>query len=206
VWKLNNDSEWFEDHEIAHVTQGDVYADIPVQYVGFSASGRFRSSGQSKKPGLIGDAGLAVVLDYTCRIVSQPPGKVGYAHPFRRLAPVRPLADMISKKSGITANNARKIAASNGITGLSYVPLRPEWGLITDGEFGHCGVVLLYAAITVHQEVLDSSPRVGRLSEPAQRILAAKTMEMFGPMPVDPWQDEMAVDRSDSWASGVDSA
>jgi hypothetical protein len=52
----------------------------------------------------------------------------------------------------------------------------------------------------VTQEVLDSRPRVARLSEAAQRILIVALIAVFSPNDFDPLDADLAApDMSDGW-------
>lgn len=200
-YQLPEPEDWFDNsHAVEHVSQGDIYLNVPFDLHPRKPS-RWRPRGASKKPDLIKPSvGPVIVVTYTCRIVAQPPGTDGYSHPFRQVAPIRPLSTLLDRKRGLKDGIARRVVESNSIEGLCYVPILPEWNLEDSGPYEGHGVAQLYAMYAVTQSMLDDTERVARLSEAGQRIFAARAMSVVGPMNLDPWQAEMAPDRSDSWA------
>lgn len=201
--KLDEPDDYFDPtYAASHTAQGDVFDEVPFIVYGHPDED-FKASGARKRPSKVRpEVGLAVVLDYTCDIVAQPPGTVGYSHPFRLVAPVRPIRDLIGKKT-FSQNDGRKLRDENRIRGLAYLPLLPEWYEAQGDEWDGHAAILIYAATGVTQKVLDSCRRVARMSADAQRILMSKAASRFLPHAavLDPFQAELEPDRSDSWAA-----
>jgi hypothetical protein len=201
--RLNSGSQYFDDqYNVTHIAQGDIFANVP--HAVFGALGEPVKPRGARKRGLVKpDKGLAIVLPYTCQIVAQPPGTVGYSLPVVIVAPIRNLASLVDKKNGMKATEVRKIRDGNGVAAFSYMPLMPEWGYTgeEDGEFAGHGAVMLYAMHSVITTEFEKFDRVARLSEGAQRILMADAASLFMPNAAtpDPMMDELEPDRSDSW-------
>jgi hypothetical protein len=199
-----NDGEYYEDHKVAHVVQGDVFKDVPFAYAAAVRSTAPR--GQRKRFWLPGEpdfivppptTGYAIVCNYTCGIVAQPPGTPGYSHANRLVAPIMHLRTLA--EIGFAKKELRRVHEDGGVVGLMYLPW-PERDTANDEWKGHAAACLFRPA-AVDQELLDSRTRVKRLSERAQRELIARLVQTVAPFLPDP-EDAGFVppDRSDSWA------
>jgi len=208
--KLPADS-YYGDRPVRHSAQGDLYEDVP-HLVALGAEETGRSSGARKRPLPIWGRGrgtideprqsLAVVCNYTCTFVAQPPGTPGYSHPVRQIAPVVPLATLINKK-GMQRTEARRLRDVGMLSGILYVPRppnhRPDPETPTDDEFTPDDyAVCLWAISAVHQSVLDVRTRVARMTLPAQKILTAALITVVAPVTYDP-DDLEDPDMSSSW-------
>lgn len=192
------DDQYYEERDVEHAAQGDVYDNIPFAYETLTES-RFRSRGARKRPASVTPlTGLAVVCNYTCGFVAQPPGNPGYSHPFRLVAPILSLRTLRSQ--GMSANELRRIRDDGGVNGLMYLPLPPGVEEAEDDEWTGHAAACLYRMTTVTQTVLDERPRVARLSEAAQRILIVRLIQVVSPaLFEDPNVDQFRPDMSDSW-------
>jgi hypothetical protein len=128
-------------------------------------------------------------------------GTTGYSHPFRMIAPIRPIRDLIGKSFSV--NDGRKARDANVIRGVSYIPLQESWHERLGDEWDGHGAILIYAATGIMQSELEACTRVARLSSDAQRILMSKAASRFLPHAavLDPFQEDLEPDRSDSWAA-----
>lgn len=197
-----DDDAYYEDRPVTHTAQGDLYDRVPFAYATVPAVGD-RPRGARKRP--TDDLPVAtvaplettgVVCSYTCGFLAQPPGTEGYAHPFRTVAPILPLRDLL--RMGMKANELRKIREYGGVNGFMYLPVLGDDE--EDDEWRGAGAALLYRPTLVSQGLLDQRERVARLSEPAQRILIARLIQIFSPSLFDPSEPVLAPDMSDSWA------
>ncbi|MBI4728616.1 MAG: hypothetical protein HY775_03835 [Acidobacteria bacterium] len=198
------DDQYYVERAVEHAQQGDIYGDIPLSYsappVGLQdrAGKRRRPDRPAEAMTVVRTARWAVVCSYTCGFLAQPPGTRGYSHPYRLMAEITPLREIVGDQ-GITADQARGIARTGGAQGLMYVPL-PEADPTAD-EWRGAGVILLSMPSLVAQPLLDASRRVARMSEGAQRILMGRLFQTVGPYMPEPHDPSLAPDISDGWAS-----
>jgi hypothetical protein len=107
------------------------------------------------------------------------------------------------KALGVKPNELRKLKASGFIQGLMYLPQTEPMQVdepTEDEEFAGDAAALLYRPALVTQSLLDRRERVHRLSESAQRILIAATIQSVSPNRFDPFDPDLRPpDLSDSW-------
>ena len=201
-----SDDQYYVERAVEHAQQGDVYGDVPLSYAtlptGFDAR-----TGKRQRPDRPAEAITAVrrarwaaLCSYTCGFLAQPPGTRGYSHPYRLMAEITPLRDVVGEMA-LSIEQARGLVRSGGAQGLMYVPL-PEPDPIDD-EWTSAGVVLLYTPSLVTQPLLDVSKRVARMSEDAQRILMARLFQTVGPYMPEPHDPNLAPDLSDGWVAPI---
>lgn len=199
-----DDDRYFEDRVVEHSQQGDVYRDVVLTYAtppaGFEpqAGKRQRPAWKAEAVTASRRARWAVVCSYTCGFLAQPPGTRGYAHPFRLVAELRPIREVVGNP-GLTDEQARSVVRTGGVQGLMYAPLpEPEPDPVGD-EWHGAGVVVLYAPALVTQQLLDTCQRVVRMTEDAQRILIARLWQTVGPYMPEPNDTNLAPDLTDGW-------
>lgn len=198
------DDEYYAERAVAHAQQGDVYCDVPLAYSTLPSTPETQA-GKRRRPDrpaaamtVVRNARWAVVCSYTCGFLAQPPGTRGYSHPYRVIAEIAPLHDLVGPQ-GLNADQARAILRTGGAQGLMYVPL-PEPDR-TDDVWGGAGVILLYMPSLVTQPLLEASQRIARMSERAQRILMARLFQTVGPHLPEPSDPNLAPDLTDGWRS-----
>jgi hypothetical protein len=190
-------SQYYEDRPVPHTAQGDLYADVPVA-LAENPPERDRPRGGRKRPRPRREmVDYAVVCNYTCGFVAQPPGSKGYSHMYRLVAPVLPLEEVVGQL-GVTPSEARRLVSLRLVNGLMWLPPPPGCTSTGTGEFSDDWVAALYAMTAVHQERLDECTRVGRLSMPAQKILISGLIQVMSPNLYDP-TDTDDPDMSCSW-------
>ena len=204
---------YYEDRPVQHSAQGDLHVNVPSPVAVGSELTKARGARKRPlsflrpEPAIEGVSApiqpLAIVCTYTCGFVAQPPGQEGYSHPMRQMAPVVPLAELVNGR-GMQRTEARRLKEAGYLNGLLYVPKPPGYEPPepkTDQEFAVDDfVVCLYAITTVHQSVLDETPRVARLSTAADKLLVAALIAHFSPSLYDP-DDLEDPDMSCSWSS-----
>lgn len=138
-----------------------------------------------------------VVSSYTCGFVAQPPGTPGYSHPYRMVAPIIGLRELRAK--GMGNSELRRISDDGGVHGLMYVPdVRDDQ---IDDEWREHAAVLLYRPSLVTQALLDSRPRLARMSVDAVKILGVRLIQVVSPNLFDPLDENLAIpDLSDCWS------
>ncbi len=196
--------DYYEDRPVAHTAQGDLYEDVPFVYA-TAAQGEFRSRGSRTRPSETTETVIptppytviGIVCSYTCGFLAQPPGVEGYAHPFRLMAPVVLLREL--KSDGMKNGELRRIRDHGGANGFMYLPWPLEDPVVDEWQ-GHA-TVALYRPALVTQGLLDARRRVARLSQPAQRILGVRLIQVVSANLFDPTDENLAdPDLSDSWA------
>jgi hypothetical protein len=206
--KLAAEEYYDNDRPVQHTAQGDLHVGIPFTVATLGAEPS-EARGSRKRPALMEDVdgafaamtpliGLGVVCTYTCGFVAQPPGTNGYAHPYRQVAPVLPLRDL--KESKMPNGELRRIRDEGGTNGFMYLPLDNSEDERHDDEWSGHGAICLYFMTTVTQDLLDSRPRTGRLSQEAQRLLNQRLIQLFTPNFYDP-HSLAEPDISDSWGA-----
>jgi hypothetical protein len=147
-------------------------------------------------------AELAVVCNYTCGFVAQPPGTRGYSHANRLVAPVVPLSQLVS--AGVSKNDARRILSNGQINGVLRLPPPPGWEPAQgwkDDEFSGQLAACLFKVSSVDQQVLDARALVARLSVAGQRRLINAMIQVVSPYLFDPDDEDLQdPDMSNSWA------
>lgn len=207
--KLPDGQPYYADRDVEHTAQGDIYRDLSfvmASVVETTKPSGARKRGQSTESVLPSSITTGprpgIVLHYTCGITAQPTGTQGYSHHYRLVAPIVGLAEL--RAMGSSKNEVRSLEAGKTLYGLLYLPAEGIPLRDTSPPAGHEGdaAALLYAATTVHQDALDASERVARLTEAAQRLLIAQTMSLFSPSLYDPALLQ-APDMSDGWATPI---
>jgi hypothetical protein len=210
------DDEYWQDRPVPHVAQGDLFEDLSGAIVvptppPSSVAGR----GQRKRPQQPGGVSAGVpddqaavllppsswglICNYTCGFLAQPGNLRTYAHPYRLVAPVWPLRDLVHDQ-GLKAGDARRVVQSGGLHGLMYLPAPPGAAVDADDEWGTALVAMLFRVTTVRQDVLETRRRIARLGESAQRILITRMIQLVGPMFPDYNDPSVQPDMSDGWA------
>jgi hypothetical protein len=207
--KLADPNDYYADRDVEHTAQGDIYAGIPFAHAAPAASA-FKASGARKRPGgpepeyatTIAFTGLGVVLHYTCGITAQPPGTRGYSHEYRLVAPIVSLHEL--RRWGIGNNELRKMRDGGRIQGFMYLP---QAGAVLidspeddEDEWSGHAAALIYRPATVTQSLLDSQPRIARLTADATRILNLAIIQTFTPNDFE-FETLAMPDMTDGWAS-----
>jgi hypothetical protein len=207
--KLADPNAYYADRDVAHTSQGDIYAGIPLVQA-THADPSFQAAGARKRPAgpepdhstSVVFTGFAVVLHYTCGFTAQPPGTHGYSHEHRLMAPIVSLRELRRWKIG--NNELRKIRDGGTIQGLMYLPqIAP---VIVDSpdddedEWTGHAAALVYRPASVTQTLLDHQPRVARLTADATRILEAAIIQTYTPNNF-AWESLAEPDMTDGWAS-----
>lgn len=200
--RLPDPADYFEGRDVPHTMQGDIHRDVPFAHASTFCSG-FNASGKRTRPGETPSVVVptatwpGIVCSYTCGFLAQPPGTMGYAHPFRLVAPIRTFGDL---KHDLKTQDLDNLLRLGALAGLMYLPYPMEDPEEDEDLRGHA-VVCLYRGSLVSQELLDQRERIARLSVPAQRILIARLIQVVSPFtfdPMDPALDDP--DVSDGWA------
>lgn len=192
-------NRYYQDRPVRHTAQGDLYAEIP-RVLAQRPPAKDRPRGSRKRP-LSAETLTehALVCNYTCGFVAQPPGNKGYSHPYRLVASVMPLENLVGAR-GISPGEARRLVSNRLVNGLMWLPPPPGSTTTGTGEFADDWVAALYSMTAVHQDVLDACARVGRLSMPAQKILITGLVQVMSPNLFDPLDPNMLdPDMSSSW-------
>jgi hypothetical protein len=199
--------DYYEDRTVAHCQFGDIHDDVPFWSATVEA-GPAVSRGRRKRPdvrtrALVGAVrnSPGVVCHYTCGFLAQPPGTGGYSHGYRLVAPVIHMRELL-KSFGWEGTLLRGIREQGREHGVLYLPW-PKEDSEAD-EWSGDAAVLLFRPALVTQEVLDSGacPRVKRLSEAAQQLLAVGLIQVVSPNTLDPNDDQLLrPDLTDSWAA-----
>jgi hypothetical protein len=209
--KLSDPADYYEDRDVPHAAQGDIYEAIPFEMATlitpqFEAAGaRKRSSGSEPVDGVVQTlVAPGVLLHYTCGITAQPPGTEGYAHEYRSLAPIVGLGELKSRFK-MNNNELRKIVEGHTVQGFMYLP-QSDLLVLDDpddppeDEYAGHAAALLYRPGTVSQALLDSRTRLHQLSGRAIKILDASIINTYSPNNFA--ADELAdPDLSNGWAA-----
>lgn len=143
--------------------------------------------------------GVGVLCHYTCGFVSQPPGVADYSHSYRLMAPLVQLREL-KKERGWANSLLRAIRDQGRVHGVLYLPW-PKPDSIIDEWTGHAAALLFRPAL-VSQGLLDSPacPRLARMTEQAQQLLAIGMIQVVSPNTLDPNDDHLVrPDISDGW-------
>lgn len=196
--------EYYEERSVSHCQLGDVHDGVPFPRVFEVAvrEARGRRKRPDDRPSFIVESPVTlhvgVVCHYTCGFLAQPPGTAGYAHEYRLMAPILPLRRL--QEIGWKATTLRTVRDQGQQHGVLYVPW-PHNDDSSDEWTGHAAA-LLYRPVLVTQEVLDSAacPRIARMTEQAQHLLALGMIQVVSPMTLDPSDPNLIrPDISDSW-------
>lgn len=197
--------EYFIADCASHTSQGDIYADVPFVWRTRIRAADQAPTGKRQRPAEPGETegelelvGPGIVCNYTCGFVAQPPGTPGYAHPFRLVAPIQPLA--LLSQAGMPNGQLQGLVDNGGANGFMYLPGEPFGFRDEDSKWAGHAAACLYRLTTVGQSVLDARARIGRLSEAAHAMLCSRLMQLVSPNWFPP--DEPGLrhpDRSDSW-------
>lgn len=198
--------DYYASDVASHTSQGDIYTDVPFVWRTRIRSADKEPAGKRRRPAEPGEAegdlemvAAGIVSNYTCGFVAQPAGTPGYAHPFRFVAPILPVA-MLSH-AGMPDGQLEGLVQNGGANGFMYLPGAP-FGFDDDHDSPWAGhaAACLYRITTVGQSVLDNRERIGRLSAAAHKVLCSRLMQLVSPNWFPP--DELGLrepDRSDSW-------
>jgi len=201
-------AEYYEDRAVVHTAQGDIYTGIPSVYCSYTVAED--ASGARKRGGVaaayapvVMQESPVVVCSYTCGFTAQPPGTHGYSHPFRLVAPVHSLRWF--REAGVTPNELRKVRDQGGLHGLLWLPqterLALDGSASIDEWTGHAAAAI-YRSFLVTQAALDGAERIHRLSEPAQRALISRLIQVVSPNSFDPDDPGLRPpDMTDGWES-----
>lgn len=189
AWHQLKPSDYFTYNDLPkHHGQGDVYERIP--FVQAETFGPDFSSEGVREMAVMPVEGVftGILMSYTCNIVAQPPGTLGYSHPFRLLAPVFPFP--LASEAGLSDATLEKIQTHDNLRGFMYLP--PDGVCMKEAS-----VALLYRPALMMASVLNSADRLGRFSYDACRVLLVKLVEFFTgkTLRVDTFDPDM----SDSW-------
>lgn len=151
-----------------YVRMGDVFQDVPLVY---SWPPNAADHGEGRRKFLAGpfEAGFGMLLSPTCSMIAQ--GSEGYAHPVRVLAPVLPLAELVSQ-GVVKESSLGDLRVYDHLVNYFYLPP------IEDRQMPE-SLALLYAGITIHHDYLLER-RVAQLAEPAAVHLKYKLTAFYG--------------------------
>jgi hypothetical protein len=176
------DEDYYVHDRTEHVAQGDIFVDVPFQTALPEPPPPDLPTGVGARRVLetpLFAHGVGMLVSHSSQIMAQPPGTRGYAHPFRSLVPVFPIA-MLHEQGLLNDDYIRLLRREDKL--LHYFFLPPCLGVFEEER-----VALLYRPASVHQDVLEGRRRC-QLSEAAVRQLQAKLVEASTGEWIDPGQ------------------
>jgi hypothetical protein len=176
------DDQYYLDDRTEHVSQGDLFHDIPFHIslpdpeppdepVGIG----FRRVLET--PLFMHSVGMLV--SHSSSFMAQPVGTRGYAHVFRSLVPVLPLG-MLEESDLMNEDQFRLLRKEDKLIHYMYLPPCP-------GMFSEERVALLYRPSLIHHDILVGR-RGSQLTEAAMKQLQAKLVEVSTGRWIDPEQ------------------
>lgn len=149
-----------------HLRQGDLFREIPLGQP-FPPDALHHQEGSRRFLSGPFEPGFGMLLSPTCSMAAQG-GPEGYAHPFRVIAPVLAVADLV-EQGALKPGALEELRRADHLQNYFYLPPIDAVGLPESAA-------LLYAPITLHHDYLEDR-RVAQLSSEAavhlKRQLAA---------------------------------
>lgn len=149
--------------------QGDLFTEVPLGFP-FPPDAVEHSEGKRKFLSGPFESGFAMLLTPSCSMAAQGvPGT--YAHPWRSIAPVRPLEELV-ENGAIKTGALDALRAYDHLANYFYLPP------ISQAEMPE-SLVLLYRPMAIHHDYLEHR-RIAQLSEEASIHLKRQLTYHFG--------------------------
>lgn len=148
------DDEYYIDARTEHVSQGDIFRDLPFVYF-VPEESSFRQEGKRRpleEPPEF--TGHGMLINYTSGFMAQPPGTRGYAHRFRLVAPIFQFEFLL--ELGVSQDELDRVRREDNLASYLYLPPYP-------GEFSE-SAVMPYRPVLIHHDLLEGR-RVTQLQE-----------------------------------------
>jgi hypothetical protein len=157
----------YYEQRTALLSQGDIFADVPLAYPTPADSVVFEEDDSAQARRFLSgpfDVGHAMLITPTCSMRAQSAGQ-DYAHPVRSLVPLRPVDELVDR--GILDKAKTSLAQKReSLINYMYMPADRDLGIVES-------VALLYMPVTLHHEMIVEQ-RIAQLTLEAARQLQKK--------------------------------
>jgi hypothetical protein len=180
--KRPEEGEYYTADRTEHVAQGDIFRELPFQMSLPEPPPVEEPRGTGSRrvletPFFMETFGI--LLSHTSGFMNQPPGTLGYSHPFRLIAPIYPVP-LLQERGLFSDDSVRLLRQEDKL--LHYMYLPP-----CIGAFEWEGAAVLYRPTLIHQDLLVGR-RIAQMQEPAVKQLQAKIVEAYTGRYPDPEQ------------------
>jgi hypothetical protein len=168
-----DNAEYYVNGRTEHVAQGDIFRDVPFPMALPEPPPREESIGMGTRRVLETPFFMhahGVLISHSSGFMAQPVGTRGYAHPYRVLVPVLPIA-MLQEQEVLNDDLLRLLRREDKLSNFMFLPPRP-------GLFGAEHAACLYRPALVHMDLLEGR-RLIQMSEVGVQQLQAKIVEAF---------------------------